>query len=97
MLLAVNFLGTEFLFNIKMFHNFRVISNDIKSLQFTKKQLKIIEYLNSKLMLNGVLFLQETLLTLKDETQWRDDFKAELFFTRYFKFMLSFNCFTWDK
>ena len=42
-------------------------------------------------MPNGVLFLPETLWTLKDEAQWRDDFKAT-FFTLYFKFTWSFNC-----
>ena len=34
----VNFLNTEFLFNIQIFDNFRVISKNIKSLRLTKKR-----------------------------------------------------------
>ena len=43
------------------------ITNNIKSLQSSKKRLKLIEYLKNKLESNGVLFLQETQLFLMTE------------------------------
>ena len=42
---------------------------------------KVIEYFNKKLLQNGVLFLQETHLTLKYEVRWRYEFSAEFFFS----------------
>ena len=43
--------------------------------------MTFIEYSNSKLMLKGVLFLQETHSAFKDEKPWRDNFKIVFFHT----------------
>ena len=44
--------------------------------------LKDLKFLfQKKTSYNGVLFLQETHSSSKDETKWKDDFKGELFFS----------------
>ena len=57
------------------------VKNNVKSLQSTKKRLKLIEYLKDKLESNGVIFLQETHSVFDDENTWADDFKGRVFFS----------------
>ena len=57
------------------------ITNNVKGVQSSKNQLKLIEYLKNKLKSNGVLFLQETHSISNDENTWADDFKGQVFFS----------------
>ena len=61
--------------------SFKLISNNVKGLQSTKKRLKLIESLNRSLLPSGILFLQETHSTATDEVEWKDDFKSQLYFS----------------
>ena len=53
----------------------------MNGIQTTKKRLKLIEYFKSNLNSEGFLFLQETHSTLKDEVNWTQEFKGQLFFS----------------
>ena len=55
------------------------VTNNVKGLQSSKKQLKLIEYLKNKLESNIVLFLQETRSISNDENAWAN-FKGQVFF-----------------
>ena len=55
-----------------------VISNNINGIQSTLKKLKIIEYLKTKLLPWGTLFLQETYSTESNYSSWRKEFTAAL-------------------
>ena len=57
-----------------------MISNNVNGIQSTKKRLKMIQY--SKLLPQGILFLQETYSAESNEASWRDEFNASLFFSR---------------
>ena len=59
----------------------KFISNNVNGIQSTKKRLKLIEYFKSNLNSEGFLFLQETHSTLKDEVNWTQEFKGQLFFS----------------
>ena len=43
--------------------------------------LKDFNYLKENMSYNGILFLQETHSSRKDEIKWKDEFKKELFFS----------------
>ena len=53
----------------------------MNGIQSTKKGLKLIEYFKSNLNSEGFLFLQKTHSTLKDEVNWTQEFKGQLFFS----------------
>ena len=57
------------------------ISNNVKGIQKRGKRLTVIEYLKNKLHQDGLLFLQETHSKLEDESKWKDDFQAPIFFS----------------
>ena len=57
------------------------ISNNVKVFQNSLKRLKIFNYLKENLSYNGLLFLQETHSSSKDEMKWKGQFKWELFFS----------------
>ena len=58
------------------FIKFDLISNYVKGLQSYKEWLKLFEYLKNKIGPNGILFLQETLSTKKNEIRWNDNFSS---------------------
>ena len=58
-----------------------MISNNVNSIQSTKKRTKMIQYFKNKLLPQGILFLQETHSTESNEASWRDEFNASLFFS----------------
>ena len=47
--------------NLKNQLNFNFLTNNVKRLQLAKKRLKLFKFLKSKIGLDGILFLQETL------------------------------------
>ena len=47
--------------NLKNQLNFNFLTNNVKRLQLAKKRLKPFKFLKSKIGLDGILFLQETL------------------------------------
>ena len=59
-----------------------LFQNNVNGIQSTKKRLKLIEYFKSNLNSEGFLFLQETHSTLKDEVNWTQEFKGQLFFSQ---------------
>ena len=50
-------------------------------MQSSKKRLKQFEYFKSKLKPNGLLFLQETHLTIACAKKWKDKLGVELHFS----------------
>ena len=62
-------------------NNLRFISNNAKGLQAISKRIKIFEYLKNYVTSNGVIFLQETHSSIKDEKLWNDEFEGQLFFS----------------
>ena len=56
------------------------ISNNVKGIQNSLKRLEIFN-LKENICYNGVLFLQETHCSSKEEIKWNDEFKWELFFS----------------
>ena len=60
---------------------FNLIANNVKSLQSYKKQLKNYEYLKNKSGPNGILFLQETHSTKKNEIRWNDNFNGQIHYS----------------
>ena len=65
-----------------MFTNdLQFITNNVKGIQSAQKRLKIFEHLKSKISPSGVMFLQETHSTIKDEKRWADEFKGKMFFS----------------
>ena len=56
------------------------ISNNVKGIQNSLKRLKIFN-LKENICYNGILFLQETHSSSKEEIKWNDEFKWELFFS----------------
>ena len=62
-------------------NNLSFISNNVKGLQAISKQIKIFEYLKNCVTSNGVIFLQETHSSVKDEKLWNDEFEGQLFFS----------------
>ena len=56
------------------------ISNNVKGIENSLKRLKTFNYLKENISSNGVLFLQETHSSSKDEIKWKDELKGELFF-----------------
>ena len=58
-----------------------MISNNVNGIQSTKNRIKMIQYFKNKLLLQGILFLQETHSTESNEASWRDEFNASLFFS----------------
>ena len=65
-----------------MANTLKFISNNVNGIRSTKKRLKLIEYFKSNLNSEGFLFLQETHSTLKDEVNWTQEFKGQLFFSQ---------------
>ena len=60
--------------------NYNFISNNVKGIKGSEKRLKFFEYLRNNINNNGIVFLQETHSSLKDEQKWKDGFKGPLFF-----------------
>ena len=50
-------------------------------MQAISKRIKIFEYLKNYVTSNGVIFLQETHSSVKDEKLWNDEFEGQLFFS----------------
>ena len=63
-------------------NNLTFLKNDVKGLQSSKKRIKLVEYLRSKLNHKGLIFLQETHSTIKNENTWISDFNGPVFFSR---------------
>ena len=57
------------------------IQNNVIGIQNSLKRLKVFNSLKENMSCNGVLFLQETHCSSKDEIKWKDKFKGELFFS----------------
>ena len=62
-------------------NNLSFISNNVEGLQAISKWIKIFEYLKNYVTSNGVIFLQETHSSVKDEKLWNDEFERQLFFS----------------
>ena len=60
---------------------FNFISNNVKGLKSTKKQIKLFEYFKSKLAPSSVLFAQETHSTKEIEQKWKDELNGQIFFS----------------
>ena len=56
------------------------VSNNVKRIETSQKKMKLFEYLMSYVVTNGLVFLQETHLTIRDEKKWEDEFNCKLFF-----------------
>ena len=66
--------------NLKNQLNFNFLTNNVKGLQSTKKQLKLFNFLKNKMGPMGILFLQNTRPSL--ETKKRiDDFKDKIYYS----------------
>ena len=52
------------------------ISSDVKGIQTSQKI-----HLKSYVISNGIVFLQETHLSINDEKKWEDEFSGKLFFS----------------
>ena len=52
--------------------DFNFLSNNFKGLQSSKKQLKLFQYFKSKIILKGILLLQETHSSKVTEKIWSD-------------------------
>ena len=59
-----------------------LLTNNVKGLQSSKKRTKLIKYFRSKLNHNGLLLLQETHSTIKNENSRVNDFNGPVFFSR---------------
>ena len=57
------------------------VSNNVKRIETLQKKMKLFEYLMSYVVTNGLVFLQETHLTIRDEKKWEDEFNCKLFFS----------------
>ena len=57
------------------------ISSNFKGIQNSLERLKIFNYLKENISCNGVLFLQITHSSSKNEIKEKDKFKMELFFS----------------
>ena len=62
-------------------NNLSFISNNVKGLQAISKRIKISEYLKNYVTSNGVIFLQKTHSSVKDEKLWNNEFEGQLFFS----------------
>ena len=60
--------------NLKNQLNFNCLSDNVKGLQSTKKQLKLFNFLRNR----GILFLQETHSPVETEKKWIDDFNDKI-------------------
>ena len=60
-------------------NNICFISNNVKGLRVISKRIKIYEYLKNCVTSNGIIFLQETHSSVKDEKIWNDEFEGHLF------------------
>ena len=56
------------------------VSNNVKRIETSQKKMKLFEYLMSYVVTNGLVFLQEMHLTIRDEKKWEDEFNCKLFF-----------------
>ena len=65
----------------KMIDDIDILTNNVKGIHCKNKRHKIIQYFKSKIKSNGFLFLQETHSTVRDEIEWKNDFKGEMFFS----------------
>ena len=63
------------------FDHLNFITNNIRGIQSIKKRLKLIEYFTSKIMTQGILFLQETHSSSDEKQNWRDNFGSNTFFS----------------
>ena len=61
--------------------NLNFISNNVKGIQSSKKRIKIFEYLKNLIKPSGIIFMQETHSSEKDEKTWCDEFQGQLFFS----------------
>ena len=52
--------------------DFNFLSNNFKGLQSSKKQLKLFQYFKNKIILKGILLLQETHSSKVTEKIWSD-------------------------
>ena len=62
-------------------NNLTFLTNNVKGLQSSKNRTKLIEHFKSKQKYNGLLFLQETHLTIKNQNTWVNDFNGPVFFS----------------
>ena len=61
--------------------NFNFLTNNVRGMLCTKKRVKMLEYLKSKIGPKGILFLQETHSLTDSEKQWKEEFKGKLYFS----------------
>ena len=64
-----------------MMNNLSFISNNVKGSQVISKRIKIFEYLKYYVISNGLIFLQDTHSSVKDEKVWSHEFEGQLFFS----------------
>ena len=67
--------------NLKNQLNFNFLSNNVKGLQSSKKQLKLFNFLKNEISPKGILFLQETYSSVETEKKWIDDFKDKIYYS----------------
>ena len=61
--------------------DFNFLSNNVKRLQSSKKELKLFQYFKNKISPKGILFLQEKHSSKITEKIWSDEFNGNLFFS----------------
>ena len=62
--------------------NISLISYNVKGIQNYHKRNKIFDYLRKNVNPNGLIFLQETHSSSKEEKKWENDFKGQLFLSQ---------------
>ena len=75
--------------------NYNFISNNIKGIKASEKQLKLFEYLKNNINNNGFIFLQEAHSLPNDELKWKDEIGGPLFLTPKKQFLWGGNQLLW--
>ena len=59
--------------------NFNLISNNVKGLNLTKKQIELFDNFKSKTASSGVLFAPKTHSIIEIEQKWKDELNGQTF------------------
>ena len=62
--------------------NINLISLNVKGVQTYHKRNKIFDYLRENVNPYGLIFLQETHYSSKEEKKWEDNFKGQFFLSK---------------
>ena len=59
--------------------NFNLISNNVKGLNLTKKQIELFDNFKSKTASSGVLFASKTHSIIEIKQKWKDELNGQTF------------------